>query len=221
MQNDIAKLCALSLRAFLKNNHGIDLKSGHAHELVAAFSGYKSAISMRQDAQYPLSNLNQAEYIHFDTDLSLVNQRIKELELDLPDAVILAEGFYSTLMAEKWLVEKVWPTLHDLAVQIAKEHPRGWIKPAWSLDHGQWDGRDIKVSIERSPDFVLMIVDRGYITTEGKRHRDKKFTIKLPRVAANFGYGNPEVTEARYTGMARQWSDEEMLKKYPIPLVKA
>ena len=49
MQHDIPKLCADSLRSFLSDNHGIKLKSGHAHEIVAAFFGYKSKISLLAD----------------------------------------------------------------------------------------------------------------------------------------------------------------------------
>ena len=74
--HDIVKLCADSLRTFLSEKHGIKLKSGHAHEIVAAFLGYKSAISLRQDMQCPISNLDQAEYILFDTPTALVERRI-------------------------------------------------------------------------------------------------------------------------------------------------
>ena len=93
--HDIVKLCAGSLRAFLNDKHGIKLKSGHAHEIAAAFFGYKSAISLRQDTRYPISNLDQAEYILFDTPTALVEQRIKDLAglpADLPPSYILADA---------------------------------------------------------------------------------------------------------------------------------
>ena len=42
MQRDISKLCADSLRALANEKYGIKLKSAHAHELVAAYFGYRS-----------------------------------------------------------------------------------------------------------------------------------------------------------------------------------
>lgn len=39
MKLEITKACADSLRTFTENNYGIQLKSSHAHELVAAFFG--------------------------------------------------------------------------------------------------------------------------------------------------------------------------------------
>ena len=38
------------------------------------------------------------------------------------------------------------------------------------------------------------------------------------RIAANLGYGEPEVHETHYSGDARRYSDEELLKKYPVVL---
>ena len=42
MRRDIPKLCADSLRAFTKEKYGIKLKAAHAHEIVAAYLGYRS-----------------------------------------------------------------------------------------------------------------------------------------------------------------------------------
>lgn len=216
MQHDITKLCADSLRSYLNNNHGIKLKSGHAHEIVAAFFGYKSAISLRQDSQYPLSNLRQAEYIHFDPSVALVNQRIKELQIDLPDAVILAGGFYPPLIAEKWLMAKMWPTFHDLAIHLAEKRLQQRLKMlSIPLDAIKYD---IAVDIEHKENGVSYTIDVGYPPTQGKRLRDSKFIIMLPRIAANLGYGKPKIEETRYSGDAQRYSDAELLKKYPAAL---
>lgn len=53
----IAKLCANYLRTF-SNNHGVKLKSGHAHELVASFFGYKSKAAMLADNFSPIDRYN-------------------------------------------------------------------------------------------------------------------------------------------------------------------
>lgn len=57
MQHDIVKVCADSLRNVLKDGYGYELKSGHAHEIIAAFLGYKSKSALLADKFYPLSNL--------------------------------------------------------------------------------------------------------------------------------------------------------------------
>ncbi len=122
--HDIVKLCADSLRTFLNDKHGIKLKSGHAHEIVAALLGYKSAISLRQDMQCPITNLDQAEYILFDTPTALVEQRIKDLDglpVDLPPSYILAEAIYSVLVAQEGATEKLWPSFRDLAIYLAEQ----------------------------------------------------------------------------------------------------
>ena len=63
-QSDIVKLCAGSLRDYLKREHAIEeLKSSHAHELAAAFWGYKSKNALLADTKYPLENLPQAKII--------------------------------------------------------------------------------------------------------------------------------------------------------------
>lgn len=59
----ITKLCADHLRAFVNDNHGVKLKASHAHELVAAFFGYKSRAALLADTRHPLSNLTSAALI--------------------------------------------------------------------------------------------------------------------------------------------------------------
>lgn len=201
--HDIVKLCADSLRTFLIDKHGIKLKSGHAHEIVAAFLGYKSAISLRQDTQYPITHLDQAEYILFDTSSIYVEERLKSLEglpPDLPPSYILAEGIYTVLVAQEGLVKKLWPGFHDLAVSLAEEalqqrigHLRITPAPQWAID----------VKKEFKPTEVLMSVAFDYPTNEGKQFRQAKIDITLPRIAGNIGYGKAEVVPTMYSGHMR------------------
>lgn len=199
-QHDIVKLCADSLRTFLNDKHGIQLKSGHAHEIVAAFFGYKSAIALRQDMQCPITNLDQAEYILLDTPMLFVDQRLKNLEglsPDMPPSYMLAEAIYSVLVAQEGVVDKLWPSFHDLAVSLAEEslqqqigHLRINPAPQWILD----------VQKEFMPAAVLMSVAFDYLTNTGKLFRQAKITITLPRVAGNIGYGKPKVLPTLYSG---------------------
>ncbi len=201
--HDIVKLCAGSLRAFLNDKHGIKLKSGHAHEIAAAFFGYKSAISLRQDTRYPISNLDQAEYILFDTPTALVEQRIKDLDglpADLPPSYILAEAIYSVLVAQEGMVEKLWPTFRDLGLSLAENRMQDHMGHLRMNPAPQWT---TNVELEATEAAVLMSVTFYYPTTEGKLFRQAKVDITLPRVAGNIGYGRPEVLPHFYTGRMR------------------
>ena len=215
-QHDITKLCADSLRAFALNNHGIKLKPSHAHELVAAFLGYQSRAALLADTKFSINNLSQAEFILVNPSENLVDLRYKDLQdlpPNFPPSYILAEGFYPTLLAEKWILEKVWPTFHDLAVHLAEErlHER-W--KMWGIDPKAIK-MEMDVDIEHKEDKVLLTVVAGNHTSDGEHLRDSKYVITLPRIAANLGYGKPKVEESLYAGMARKWSDEELLKRYP------
>lgn len=201
--HDIVKLCADSLRAFLIDKHGIKLKSGHAHEIVAAFFGYKSAISLRQDTQYPVTHLDRAEYILFDTPGVSVEERLKSLDglpADLPPSYILAEGVYSVLVAQEGVVEKLWPDFYDLSLSLAEEalqqrigHLRMNPAPKWIID----------VQKEFKPTEVLMSVAFDYPTNEGKPFRQAKIDLTLPRIAGNIGYGKAEIVPTMYSGHMR------------------
>ena len=63
-----------------------------------------------------------------------------------------------------------------------------------------------------------MTVSLGYHTDAGERLRYRKHDIHLPRIAANLGYGEPELHETHYSGSTAKYSDEELLKKYPVVL---
>jgi hypothetical protein len=204
MQHDITKLCADSLRSYLNDKHGIKLKSGHAHEIVAAFFGYKSKIALLADTQYPLSNLEKAEFVMPNPPTLFVDQRLKSLEglpLDLPSSVGLIKGVYAPIVDDKKMLEKIWPTFHDLALHLAEErlqqHIGHWrINPApqWITD----------VDMETTEAEILMTVTFDYPTDAGGLHRYSKMDIKLPRVAGNIGYGNTEVIPTFYSGQMRE-----------------
>jgi hypothetical protein len=196
-QHDITKLCADSLRSYTNDKYGMKLKASHAHEIVAAGFSYQSRAALLADMKYPLSNLQGAEFILLDSSLPLVNSRIQELHLNLPDASILAEWLYSPLLTQKRLSEKVWPTFRDLAVHLVEQRLQEWSR-MWRMSPPfEWD---MDVDVEHKPDGVMLTVDVGHLTEKGERLRDRKFIINLPRVAANIGYGTPSITETRYSG---------------------
>ena len=203
MQHDIPKLCADSLRSFLSDNHGIKLKSGHAHEIVAAFFGYKSKISLLADEIYPLAKLDQAEFILLNPPVSFVDQRIQNLEglaPDFPPSYILAEGVYSVITNDKGFLEKIQPSFNDLAIAFAKDRLQQHIghlglkpTPHWIID----------VTSDTTEALALFTVSFNYSTADGKQSRYSKIDIKFPRVAGNIGYGVPEIVPTFYSGQFR------------------
>lgn len=200
MQHDITKLCADSLRTYLNNDHSIKLKSGHAHEIVATFFGYKSRIAMLSDKKHPPSNLDHAEFILLNPPIPFVDQRLKSLEglsPDLPPSHILAEGVYPVITGDKDLLDKIWPTFRDLATFLAEERLRRFKIDLASI---KWE---MDVNVEHKDDGALLTVDVGYRTDAGEHLKDSQYSIHLPRVAANLGYGTPRVDETRYTGGSR------------------
>lgn len=91
--NNFNKRCADTLRVF-SENQGIKLKASHAHEIVAAFFGYKSKAAMDTDNTCSMDNLSQAN-IYVLTPTALIDERrqcLEGLPSDLPDAYTLGES---------------------------------------------------------------------------------------------------------------------------------
>ncbi len=197
MQHDITKLCADSLRSYLNDNHGIKLKAGHAHEIVAAFFGYKSKIALLADERYPLSNLEKAEFIMLNPPTPFVDRRMKSLEglpPELPPSYILAEGVYRVITGDRALLEKIQPSFQDLAVSLGEEclHRRMkslGINPKdlqW-ITNIETESTEAEVSLTVTFDSPI----------------SSKVEIRLPRMAGNIGYGKPEIAPTFYTGQMR------------------
>lgn len=202
----ITKICADSMRSFTLNSYGIKLKAAHAHELVAVFFGYQSKNAMLADPLRPLTNLRQAEFIIFDptpANTGFADQRLKDFQYKYLNAFHLADCFRATLRAEKEFSAKIYLSFREVAIHIAEQrlHQRlrmFGINPA-SIE------RDINADMYWSNNGdALLTADVGYFTDAGERLKDSKYTIHLPRIAANLGYGTPRVEETRYSGHARK-----------------
>ena len=105
MQLEITKRCADSLRSFSQNKFGVQIKSSHAHELVAAYMGYSSRAALLADSKCPITNLRQADILVL-TPTVLIKERraeLKGLPEDLPDDIaesvtypfMTRNGFYT------------------------------------------------------------------------------------------------------------------------------
>ncbi len=194
MNTDITKLCADSLRSFAYDTYGVKLKSGHAHELVAAFFGYRSRAALKADKTCPISHLRQANIIVL-APTGPIDQRRQELEdlsPDLPDTYTLTEGVYSGLIAEKWLLHNPWPTHELLANFLADDYLRQHnMEKVYHAPVRQ------SLKVEREIDYIHLTVFRFYQIPRnevGVHEANITTSIKLPRVAGHIGYANPQIS---------------------------
>ncbi|OKS88700.1 hypothetical protein [Mucilaginibacter polytrichastri] len=189
MQLDITKRCADSLRTFTQNNYGIQLKSSHAHELVAAYMGYSSRAALLADNKCPITNLREANLLILTPTAPIKERRTKleGLPENLPDDI--AEGVYLPLYDEKWILHKIWPTLEYLGKALADQHIQS--KPLFYRDQAvQREG----VKLEFHNGEVAIAVFREYVspslTLSSMRNvtRGVVDVFQLRRVACHIGY---------------------------------
>ena len=189
MQLEITKRCADSLRSFAQTNFGIQIKSSHAHELVAAYMGYSSRAALLADNKCPITNLRQAEFVVLTPTAPIKERRLELTGLpeNLPDDI--AEGVYLPLYDEKWILNQIWPTFEELGKHLADQHHRS--KPAYFRDlkvqrHG--------VKLESHNDELAIVVFREYVSQGLTLSLMKNVTrgvvdvFNLRRVAGYVGY---------------------------------
>lgn len=96
----IQKECADLLREYYRSLTGSKLRSGHAHELVAAYFGYGTAAALQADTVFPISSLEDAEILI--PDIAGLDRRRLELSdvpADLPDGRALGRVISNHLEA--------------------------------------------------------------------------------------------------------------------------
>jgi hypothetical protein len=204
MSPDIAKLCVESLRAYARDELSCKLKAAHAHEIVAAVFGYKSRVALLSDVARPVSKLQEADFIVLDASTTLLDQRrqsLIDLPRELPESVLIARQVYSVIVGQKWALEKIWPSLTDLAKHLAEEKIKQRMRALGiSPSAIHWE---VEAELEHTPSEVLARVSIDYRTRIGLLQRDSSYGVRLPRLAANLGYGKPQIEETRYTGEFR------------------
>lgn len=193
---DISKHCADQLRAF-SLNYGVKLKATHAHELIAAFFGYKSRAAHLADIKYPISNLPQATHVVLPPTAPIDQRRstLTDLPSKLPDTYSLSETVFTCLLAEKLLVITPWPTYEELAKFLADDYLR---QHQMEKFYRNPVGEGIK--IESVENGIRLIVLRFYqiptqvIFEAPVYEANITTTIWLQRIAGHIGYAKPEVS---------------------------
>lgn len=220
MKFDITKDCADSLRTFVQNNYDIQLKSSHAHEIVAAHFGYSSRAALIADKKCSVGNLKDAKIIIPNTPILLVEHRLKTLE-KLPSGLsashILAEGIYAPITINEKLSKRIWADFQTMAIAYAEDRVFDNEKKERMMGIGGFDQREldwlIQVDIKPMETDVLMIVTYDYPAKAKKAMRHASVEITLPRIAGNIGYGEPKVLPTFYSG---HMSDPDFRLKHGI-----
>lgn len=199
MQLEITKRCADSLRSFAQNKFGVQIKSSHAHELVAAYMGYSSRAALLADSKCPITNLRQAEILVLSPTSPIKERRLELMGLpeDLPENI--AEGVYLPLYEEKWILHKIWPTFEELGKALADQYFKS--TPTYIRDFKiQRQG----VKLEFQNDEMTIVVFSEYVSPSltlslGRNvKRGVVDVFNLLRVAGFIGYSktNHHSTEA-------------------------
>jgi hypothetical protein len=193
MNQDISKLCADSLRSSLKNKYAIQLKAAHAHELVAAYFGYRSKNALLSDRKYPISDISKSKVVVMIPDSDIDNRRacLDELPENLPDSYTLGEFVYGPLFASdnwgskappfrcldsfaKYVVEnnEAYNSIYRIAAKIPVHHV---------------------VVVNFLDKEVLLTVYHTYQKPAPESLAHGMIKIQVSRIAGKIGYGNVKV----------------------------
>ena len=203
MKQSISKSCADSLRT-LAENHGTKLKASHAHELVAAYFGYRSKNALLADSKHPIAALAQAELVVTMPD-EFFNRRRSSLDglpSDLPENAVLFETIHRALVANEWL-QRPFPPFSDFDKLVKSLLARSSQYDAAFHFHRQFPHEHFVIS-EDGEDRVLLTVVHAYDPQSDQDLAQGYTTITLPRVAGRIGYGEPELMPTLMTGGARR-----------------
>ncbi len=196
-QHDITKICADSLRKFVNDNYDVKLSSSYAHELVAAYFGYKSRAALLADIKYPLSKLGSAQIFVMVPD-AFIDQRRTELEglpQGLPDSYTLGEAVYVPLFSEEYWGKSPYPPFRSFE-KMAKYmlESEELFHDVSALMH-QEDGplhHIFDMKVENAG--VLMGVWHAHQLSDKKLRLVGKTLIGLPRIAGHIGYGRAHIS---------------------------
>lgn len=209
----ISKLCADFLRAHYAH-HTPKLKASHAHEIVAAFFGYKSHAALLRDTNYPLSQLEEANILI--PDIPLMNLRIDRLN-GLPERLPLSvdiaseladflnhEGIFNgdiwlyetleTYITEVFLIDHESTLMDELSGIMAETN-------AEFTSYPDYDGVEIE-----DYDISMVVTIEGVYS--GDNLDDKPFsgdtidftaTIILNRIAGKRGFSEYEISAGGQT----------------------
>lgn len=217
----VTKLCADALRAHLKNPpFNYNLKSSHAHEIMAAFWGYKSKASMNADKQYPISNLTQADIIIVPPNNENVKAVFKQRQNELGISSYLFDEIDVYNIVSDTLKEHpiYFQPLEEVAQYFARERITNRFKPL-NIDPDQLNLIFEITESNAKSSQISFTVSVDYISDNGsKTQHESTIVISFPRIAGYVGYRKPDIQESRDTKETYQVSiNNKSQPEWPYP----
>lgn len=191
--SSISKLCANHLR-ILSQNYGVQLKSGHAHELVAAFFGYKSRAAMLADSLFSIENLNKVQILIL-TPTAFIDERRKLLEglsSELPHTSFLAEETFVYLALIGAFSGRSFGTWGSLAESLTTEYLQKNSKVIFPASYAQQylfnkPLYEFSPKMEMTSKGIKLTVENTYYDRDFQI-LDLKLSIELLRTAGHIGF---------------------------------
>lgn len=227
--SDITKLCADFLRNHFAAQYSHKLKSSHAHEIVAAFFGYRSRAALLSDIDYPVSALSTATVLA--PDVLLMELRIEQLNdhsLLRHDTMEIAELLAEFLEQSKQFNGETWLALNledyitgDLLFK-KDSHIMDELSGVMAETNAEFSSMPQyeDAEIEEFDHAIAASVSGTY---EGEQHEDKPYSgdtidfevnILLSRVAGRRGFSDCEIDAS---GSVREdyWEDPDIEEDLP------
>lgn len=213
----VSKVCADYLRESYKG-----LKASHAHELVAAFFGYKSRAALLADKANSLDYLEQAQVLV--PDSSLVHERLRSLNGlpgALPHSTDLTDDLVQFLQSEQVFTGEVWECL-DIGEYVMEEFLPSKVSPDLDLeldditeplnaifdeidyDDYEVDETDSRVSVTVNGTYSGYWMEDGH--ADGGPVIDLEIGVWLRRCAGRITFDEPTVY---VEGTLRSGADKE------------
>ncbi len=196
----ITKTCADTLRVFTEN-HNIKLKASHAHELVAAFFGYKSKAAMQADTFCSVEGMKKAHILVL-MPSSFIDQRrqcLEDLPPELPDTYTLGEKLFTDLIAGGEFSGRSFASFSHLAEVLTNEYLQKHGDLMLPANFGLHEKAryifskplyEFNPKIEATDNGLkLMVANRYYGSADVNfQPIDVTITIRFKRVAGHVGY---------------------------------
>lgn len=213
MNTSASKLCA----EFLRNSY--KTKPTHAHELVAAFFGYKSHAAQLSEERYKLEYVGDVELLIPAIDrIEDRRYRLEGLPVSLPESKAIAEGLVRYLKDNELFEGEAW-FVDDLGTYLMEE----FLPENVALDvelsaeiastNAIFEDVYYESAATQDTDESLIVSVQGLYSGETRDERpyagdeiDFVVKVEFPRVSGRSGFLWPEVTAG---GSVRDWRDNE------------
>lgn len=204
--HSVTKLCADHLRA-IATNHGVKLKSGHAHELAVSFFGYNSKAAMLADTLSPESNFSQVHTLVLMPSTFIAERQkcLDGLSTDLPDIYTLGEEIFVKLISEGNFSFRAFASWTHLAEVLTTEYLQEHGDILLSLNFGPYEKArrifskplyEFRPKIDATNEGIKLTVTNLYYGSLDVHFQavDVTLSIKLQRVAGHVGFSKPDIS---------------------------